>query len=85
MVFLPVVFAGNIAGLEIAQPLAGVVLGGLITSTLFSLAGVPALYLLFGAKREADLGLHVTVVSEEEMREAISRSHEMGEAKQFAN
>jgi CzcA family heavy metal efflux pump len=85
LVFLPMVFAGNIAGLEIAQPLAGVVLGGLVTSTIFSLAGVPALYLLFGAKREPDLGLHVTVVSEEEMREALARAHEMGEARQFAN
>jgi Cu/Ag efflux pump CusA len=85
LAFLPLAFFGNVAGLEIMQPLAVVVLGGLITATGFSLAGVPALYLLFGAKREADLGLHVTVVSEEEMHEAISRVHDMGEAKQFAN
>jgi hypothetical protein len=85
LVFLPVAFAGNIAGLEIAQPLAVVVIGGLITATIFSLAGVPAIYLLFGAKREPDLDLPVTVVTEEDMREALERAHEMGEAKQFAN
>lgn len=85
LVFLPLAFFGNVAGLEIAQPMAVIVLGGLISSTIFSLAGVPAMYLLFGAKREADLDLHVTVVTEEEMHEAIERVQGMGEAKQFAN
>jgi Cu/Ag efflux pump CusA len=86
LVFLPIAIAGGRAGLEIAQPIAVVVLGGLITSTIFSLAGVPAMYLLFGAKREEDLGLlPVTVVTEEEMHEAISKVHDMGEAKQFVN
>jgi Cu/Ag efflux pump CusA len=80
LVFLPVALAGNIAGLEIAQPLAVVVLGGLVTSTIFSLAGVPALYLLFGAKREPDLDLRIKVVSDEEMREATSKMGEMGKA-----
>lgn len=46
--FLPFAFAGSIAGLEIAQPLAAVMLGGLITSTVYVLLGVPAMYLLFG-------------------------------------
>jgi predicted RND superfamily exporter protein len=85
LVFLPLAFAGNIAGLEIAQPLAVVAVGGLITATIFSLTAVPAIYLLFGAKREEDLGLQVTVVTEEEMREAIERVGQIGEAKQFAN
>jgi Cu/Ag efflux pump CusA len=85
LAILPLAFAGNVAGLEIMQPMAVVALGGLITATIFTLAGVPALYLLFGAKREADLDLHVTVVTEEEMHEAIERVHGMGEAKQFAN
>lgn len=78
LVFLPLAFAGNIAGLEIAQPLAVVVIGGLITSTLYSLVGVPAMYLLFGAKREPDLDLPITVVTEEEMREAMERMRESG-------
>lgn len=85
LVFLPMAIAGGRAGLEIAQPIAVTVLGGLITTTIFSLAGVPAVYLLFGAKREPDLDLEVTVVTEEEMREAIERVGQGDEAKQFAN
>jgi CzcA family heavy metal efflux pump len=42
---LPLVFLGNIAGLELLHPLAVVVLGGLVTSTLLSLFVIPALYL----------------------------------------
>ncbi|MGH7494825.1 MAG: efflux RND transporter permease subunit [bacterium] len=85
LVFLPIALAGNIAGLEIAQPIAVVVLGGLITATVFSLAAVPALYLLFGSKREEELGLlPVTVVTEEDMAEALERAREAGKVKQFA-
>jgi CzcA family heavy metal efflux pump len=57
VVLVPFALRGNIAGLEIAHPMAVVILGGLLTSTLFSLSAVPAMYLLFGAQREADLGL----------------------------
>ncbi len=85
LAFSPLAFFGNIAGLEIPHPMALVVLGGLITSTIYTLVGVPALYALFGAKREPDLELQVTVVTEEEMRESISRIHELGETRQFAN
>ena len=85
LAFLPLAFFGNVAGLEIMQPLAVVVLGGLITSTIFTLAGVPAMYLLFGAKREpeldlAEMELPLTVVTEEETREAITRLHDMENA-----
>ncbi len=80
LVFLPMAFFGNVAGLEIMQPMTFVVLGGLVTTTLFSLAGVPALYMLFGAKHEDDLDLPVTVVSDEEMQEAIARYRETGKA-----
>lgn len=52
LVFLPLVFFGGIAGLEILSPMAIVVLGGLVTSTLYTLMGVPAMYLLFGKVRE---------------------------------
>jgi Cu/Ag efflux pump CusA len=55
--FLPFVFLGNVAGLEVAAPMAAVVLGGLVTSTLYSVMAVPALYALFGAAREPELGL----------------------------
>jgi Cu/Ag efflux pump CusA len=57
LVFLPLAFFGSIAGLEIAQPMAVVILGGLITTSLLALIGVPAMYLLFGEKQEPDLGL----------------------------
>jgi CzcA family heavy metal efflux pump len=46
---LPFVIMGNAAGLEIVHPMAIVILGGLITSTLLSLFMLPALYLRFGA------------------------------------
>ncbi len=54
---VPLVVLGDIAGLEIVHPIAVVILGGLVTATLFSLHVVPALYLRFGTKREPDLGL----------------------------
>ncbi len=56
---LPVVFFGGNPGLEIVQPTAIVIIGGLIASTLFTLLVLPALYLIIGsgAKRQADLGL----------------------------
>jgi CzcA family heavy metal efflux pump len=56
-VMLPLIVLGNGAGLEIVHPIAAVILGGLVTATLFSLHVVPALYLRFGARREPDLGL----------------------------
>jgi Cu/Ag efflux pump CusA len=55
--FAPFVVFGGAAGLEFVGPMAAVVLGGLVTSTLYSLVGVPALYGLFGAAREPELGL----------------------------
>jgi Cu/Ag efflux pump CusA len=50
--FLPLTILGSIAGLEILQPMAIVILGGLITTTLYTLAAIPAMYLLFGKVRE---------------------------------
>jgi Cu/Ag efflux pump CusA len=54
---LPLVVLGNIAGLEIVHPIAVVMLCGIVTTTVFSLHVVPALYLHFGARREPDLKL----------------------------
>jgi CzcA family heavy metal efflux pump len=45
---LPLVVAGSLPGHEIEHPLAVVVLGGLVTSTLLNLFIVPSLYLRFG-------------------------------------
>jgi Cu/Ag efflux pump CusA len=60
LALLPFLFFGNIPGHEIVRPVAIAILGGLVTSTFYTLFIVPALYLRFGASREADLGI-VTV------------------------
>ena len=41
---------GNIPGHEIEHPMAVVILGGLVTSTLLNLFIVPSLYLRFAKK-----------------------------------
>jgi len=51
---LPFAIMGDVAGLEIAHPLALAVLGGVVTMTLGTLFVLPALYLRFGAGWTAD-------------------------------
>jgi CzcA family heavy metal efflux pump len=51
---VPLVLFGNMAGNEIVHPMAVVILGGLVTSTLLYLFIVPALYLHFGFSPEPD-------------------------------
>ncbi len=51
---LPFAIMGDVAGLEIAHPLALAVLGGIVTMTLGTLFVLPALYLRFGAGWTAD-------------------------------
>ena len=50
----PLVIAGNIPGHEIEHPMAIVILGGLVTSTLLNLFVVPSLYLRFGSSLRPD-------------------------------
>jgi len=50
---VPLVFYGNLPGQEIEYPMATVILGGLVTSTLLNLFVVPTLYLRFGASTVA--------------------------------
>ncbi len=57
LAFVPVAFFGNIGGTEILQPMAIVLLGGLVTSTLYNVLAVPSIYLRFGANRESDFEL----------------------------
>ena len=48
-IVLPFVALGNVAGLEILHPAAVVILGGLVTSAIFALFVLPALYPRFAA------------------------------------
>ena len=50
LALLSPVIAGEIAGFEVIRPLAVVVMGGLVTSTLLSLFVMPLLYLQLGPK-----------------------------------
>jgi CzcA family heavy metal efflux pump len=52
LALLPLILAGDIPGQEIEYPMALVILGGLITSTLLNLLVVPTLYLHFGKSKE---------------------------------
>jgi Cu/Ag efflux pump CusA len=49
LAILPLVVYGNLPGHEIEYPMAVVILGGLVTSTLLNLFVVPSLYLRIGA------------------------------------
>jgi CzcA family heavy metal efflux pump len=49
LALIPLVIAGSVPGNEIELPMAVVILGGLVTSTLLNLFIIPPLYLKFGA------------------------------------
>ncbi len=51
LALVPLVISGNIPGQEIEYPMALVILGGLVTSTVLNLLVVPTLYLRFGKSR----------------------------------
>ena len=53
LALVPLVVLGDRPGHEIEYPLAIVILGGLVTSTLLNLFMVPSLYLRFGRSRRA--------------------------------
>jgi CzcA family heavy metal efflux pump len=48
LALVPLALAGNLPGHEIEHPMAIVILGGLVTSTLLNLFVLPSLYLRFG-------------------------------------
>ena len=56
LALLPIVLGGNKPGHEIEHPLAVVILGGLVTSTLLNLFLMPALYLRYGARKQPEAG-----------------------------
>ncbi len=51
LALVPLAVAGSIPGHEIEHPMAVVILGGLVTSTLLNLLVLPSLYLRFGRGR----------------------------------
>lgn len=51
LALVPLVVAGSIPGNEVEHPMAVVILGGLVTSTLLNLFVVPSLYLRFAKPR----------------------------------
>jgi CzcA family heavy metal efflux pump len=57
---VPLVVLGDRPGHEIEYPLAVVILGGLVTSTLLNLLVVPSLYLRFGQRRRGASSVSTT-------------------------
>ncbi|MBX9662126.1 efflux RND transporter permease subunit [Novosphingobium sp.] len=53
LALLPLVVRGNVPGHEIEYPMALVILGGLVSSTVLNLVWMPALYLRFGKRQPA--------------------------------
>lgn len=53
LALVPLLWAGDIPGQEIEYPMAVVILGGLVASTLLNLFVVPSLYLRFGRARSS--------------------------------
>jgi Cu/Ag efflux pump CusA len=53
-ILLPLLFFGRMTGAEFLYPLAAVVIGGLVTSTLLTVFVLPALYIRFAAVVQRD-------------------------------
>jgi CzcA family heavy metal efflux pump len=51
LTLMPMVMFGGIAGLEVAQPMAAIILGGLVSTTLLTLLVLPTLYLRYGSRQ----------------------------------
>lgn len=62
LLLLPLAVSGPVAGLEIVQPMAIVILGGLVTSTLLVLFVLPAVYLRLGRSRDREAVSPATVL-----------------------
>ena len=54
LALLPIILAGNEPGSEIEHPMSVVILGGVVTSTVLNLLGMPALYWAFGRAKGAE-------------------------------
>ncbi|MBN4072351.1 efflux RND transporter permease subunit, partial [bacterium AH-315-F03] len=51
--FIPMALSTDV-GAEVQRPLASVVVGGILSSTVLTLIVLPALYVLFGAKSKSE-------------------------------
>jgi CzcA family heavy metal efflux pump len=60
LALVPLAIAGNLPGHEIEHPMAIVILGGLVTSTLLNLFIVPSLYLRFAGREHHRLRVEAT-------------------------
>jgi len=73
LALVPLVIEGNKPGQEIEHPLAVVILGGLVTSTLLNLFLLPALYAAFGKSRRERRGeLSVSATAEADLEPAAT-------------
>lgn len=67
LALVPLVVTGDIPGHEIEYPMAIVILGGLVTSTLLNLFVVPSLYLRFGKARNVVTTVPSTPINQPEL------------------
>jgi len=65
VVFLPFLLFGHTAGYELSHPMAVVVLGGIVTSTLVNVFVMPALYVRFGPRPEPHVTVDLTALAAE--------------------
>jgi Cu/Ag efflux pump CusA len=71
LALVPLVVLGDIPGHEIEHPMAVVIIGGLVTSTLLNLFVVPSLYLRFGKSRSGKPESNEVVASAPEPQPAV--------------
>jgi len=64
LALVPLVVAGDVPGHEIEYPMAIVILGGMVTSTLLNLFVVPSLYLRFGRGTRESVADEASMVAE---------------------
>jgi Cu/Ag efflux pump CusA len=76
VVLAPAIVFGEIAGQELIHPVAVVMIGGLVTSTVVTLFALPALYLRFGPRREPEQFLLEIDLNEDERRLAGAKAGE---------
>lgn len=81
---LPLALLGKIAGLEIIQPSALVIIGGVVTSSLYVLLSVPACYLIFASDVEKESELNLEFIDQalkEDFRLVMEREQLQKEAR----